>query len=85
VQRLLAEDAIKQKKPEEALNHYEIGLQAYATWPQGWFNAAMIAAELEYYTEAVDYIKAYLELVPDATDAQAARDQVTIWQNRAKQ
>jgi len=30
-------------------------------------------------------MKRYLELVPDAPDAQAARDQMMIWQSRMKQ
>jgi tetratricopeptide (TPR) repeat protein len=85
VQRLLAEDAIKQNKPGEALNCYETGLELFPTWPQGRFNAALIAAELGYYAEAIEHMQAYLELVPDAPDAQSARDQVAIWQFKAKE
>ena len=84
VQRLLAEDAVKQKKPEEALNSYETGLELDPTWPQGYFNAALIADELGFYAEAIEHMQAYLELVPDAQDAQAARDQIVIWQYKAK-
>ena len=83
-QRLLAENAVQEKKPEEALVHYETGLELYPTWPQGYFNAALIAAELGYHAEAVEHMKAYLELVPDAPDAQSARDQIVIWQYKAK-
>jgi hypothetical protein len=84
VQRLLAEDAVKNKKPEEALSFCETGLDLYPTWPEGRFNAALIAAELGFYENAVEHMQAYLELVPDAADAQAARDQVAIWQYKAK-
>jgi tetratricopeptide (TPR) repeat protein len=84
VQRLLAEDAVKQNKPGQALNCYETGLEIYPTWPQGRFNAALIAAELGYYAEAIEHMQAYLELVPDAPDAQSARDQIAIWQYKAK-
>lgn len=84
VQRLLAENAVKEKKPEEALSHYETGLELYPTWPQGYFNAALINAELGAYAEAIEYMQAYLELVPDAPDAQAARDQIVIWKYKAK-
>lgn len=83
VQRLLAEDAVKQKKPAEALQRYEAGLELYPTWPQGYFNAALIAAELGFYAEAIEHMQAYLALVPDATDAQSARDQMLIWQHKA--
>jgi tetratricopeptide (TPR) repeat protein len=85
VQRLLAEDAMKQKEPEEALNRYEQGLKIYPTWPQGCFNAALIAASLGFYDEAVEHMQGYLELVPDAQDAQSARDQIAIWQHKAGQ
>ena len=84
VRRLLAEDAIKAKKPEEALAHYEIGLELYPTWPQGYFNAALIAAELGYFGQAVEHMQAYVDLVPDAADAPAARDQIAIWKFKAK-
>lgn len=85
VRRLLAEDAVKNHKPEEALNDYEIGLQFYPTWPEGHFNAALIAAELGDFANAVEHMQSYLELVSNAPDAQAARDQITIWQHKAGQ
>jgi regulator of sirC expression with transglutaminase-like and TPR domain len=85
VRRLLAEDAVKNNKPVEALNDYEIGLQSYPTWPEGHFNAALIAAELNDYANAIEHMQSYLELVPTAPDAQAARDQITIWQHKAGQ
>jgi tetratricopeptide (TPR) repeat protein len=84
-QRLLAENALKEKQLVKAMIHYEAGLKLYPTWPQGWFNAAMIAAELGSYAEAVERMQAYLELVPDASDAQAARDQIVIWRDKAGQ
>ena len=85
VQRLMAEDAIKENKPGEALTYYENGIELYPTWPEGNFNAALIAAELKYYSDAIEHMQAYLELVPDAADAQAARDKILIWQVKAKQ
>jgi hypothetical protein len=30
-------------------------------------------------------MQAYLELVPEAADAQAARDKILIWQTKAKE
>ena len=85
VQRLMAEDAIKENKPGEALNYYENGIELYPTWPEGNFNAALIAAELKYYSDAIEHMQAYLELVPNAADAQAARDKILIWQVKSKQ
>ena len=67
------------------MNDYEIGLQFSPTWPEGHFNAALIAAELNDFADAVDHMQSYLELVPNAADAQAAHDQLTIWQHKAGQ
>jgi hypothetical protein len=83
VQRLMAEDTIKDNKPYDALNYYELGIQLYPTWPEGNFNAALIAAELKYYADAAEHMQAYLELVPDAADAQAARDKMLVWKAKA--
>ena len=82
--RLLAENAVKEKRPFEAMNYYEAGLERYPTWPQGRFNAALIAGELGFYAEAMEHMQAYLELVPDAADAQSTRGQIVIWRNKAK-
>lgn len=84
LRRLLAEDAIKNKTPAIALYHYESGLEIDPTWAQGYFNAALVAAELEVYPQAVEHMQSYLELLPDAPDAQSARDQIAIWQYKAK-
>ena len=85
VQRLMAEDAFKANKPEEALRYYEAGVLLYPTWPEGNFNAALIAGDLGYYAAAIEHMQAYLELVPEAADAQAARDKILIWQTKAKE
>jgi len=85
VQRLMAEDAVNGSKPGEALNFYELGIQLYPTWPEGNFNAALIAGELGSYSDAIEHMQAYLELVPNAPDAQAARDKILIWQVKSKQ
>jgi regulator of sirC expression with transglutaminase-like and TPR domain len=61
-----------------------IDLALYPTWPEGHFNAALIAAELGNYTDAAEHMQAYLELLPNAPDAQSARDQVDLWQLKAK-
>jgi hypothetical protein len=84
-QRLVAEDSFKANKPDEALAHYETGVQLYPTWPEGNFNAALIAGDLGYYAAAIEHMQAYLELVPEAADAQAARDKILIWQTKAKE
>jgi hypothetical protein len=83
--RLAAEDAIKRQKPDEALNDFELGVQADPTWAQGWFNAALLAGELGFFADAADHMQNYLELMPDAADAQSARDQIDLWKYKAGQ
>ncbi len=85
IRRIAAEDAIKNSHPDAALEYYEEGLDLYPTWPEGHFNAALIAAELGDYTDAVEDMQSYLELVPNAPDAQASRDQIDLWQLKAKE
>ena len=84
-QRLLAEAAFKEGKLGKALYHYESGVELHPVWSEGRFNAALIAAELNFYNEAVEQMRAYLELTPDSPDAQSARDQIVIWQDKAAQ
>lgn len=83
--RLAAEDAIKRQKPDEALNDFELGVQADPTWAQGWFNAALLAGELGFFADAADHMQNYLELLPDAADAKSARDQIDLWKYKAGQ
>jgi hypothetical protein len=82
--QLLAEDAIKNKNFEEAVDYYEQGLDVSPLWPEGQFNAALLYGEMEIYGQAVIRMKRYVELRPDAPDAQAARDQIVIWQAKAR-
>jgi tetratricopeptide (TPR) repeat protein len=83
--RLAAEDAIKRQKPDEALNDFELGVQADPTWAQGWFNAALLAGELGFFADAAEHMQNYLELMPDAADAKSARDQIDLWKYKAGQ
>lgn len=85
VHLLIAEDEVKQQHPSMALFHYESALEIYPMWPEGWFNAALIAAEVQLYPTAAEHMQSYLTLVPEAPDAQKARDQMAVWKYRAGQ
>lgn len=82
---LLAENAFQEKNLESAVEHYEAALEIQPMWPVGWFNLAMIYGEQKQYADASDCMKRYLELVPDAPDAKSAREQMIIWEDKAKQ
>ena len=83
--RLLAEDAFNQKQFDTAAAEYEAGLEIDPHWAQGHFNAALIYGELKDYDDAIWHMRCYLELTPDAPDAQEARDQMLLWQGKARQ
>jgi tetratricopeptide (TPR) repeat protein len=83
-QRILAENAIKEKNLDSAVEHFESALEVQPMWPEGWFNLAIIYAEQNNYADATDGMKHYLELVPDAPDAKDAREQMIIWEDKAK-
>jgi tetratricopeptide (TPR) repeat protein len=82
-QQLLAENALKEEKPGKALYHYERGIEVYPVWFEGRYNAALIAAEQGYYSEAVEHMQAFLELAPNSPEAPGARDQIVIWKDKA--
>jgi tetratricopeptide (TPR) repeat protein len=81
---ILAENAFKEKNFASAVEHYESALEIQPMWPTGWFNLAMIYAEQNNYADATDCMKHYLELTPDAPDARSAREQMIIWEDKAK-
>jgi hypothetical protein len=82
--RILAEDAIKERNLDVAIEHYERGLEVQPMWPEGWFNLALIYGEQNNYADASDRMKHYLELAPDAPDAKSAREQLIIWEDKAR-
>ncbi|HEY6252036.1 MAG TPA: tetratricopeptide repeat protein [Candidatus Angelobacter sp.] len=83
--RLLAEDALKNKDLNSAAFYYETGVTSDPTWAQGWYNVALVYAELGDYFEAARCMKRYVILIPDAQDARAAKDNIILWEARASQ
>ncbi len=83
--RLLAEDAVQEKNFVAAGEYYRAGITIDPTWAPGWYNAALISAELKDYAAAALYMKHYLILLPDASDALAAKEKVLLWEAKAEQ
>jgi tetratricopeptide (TPR) repeat protein len=80
--RILAEAAYKEKNVDRAISHYEAALKIYPTWPEGQFNLALLCGENSDYSCAAGHMQAYLELVPDAPDARAAREKLVVWRDK---
>jgi hypothetical protein len=83
--RLLAEDALKTRNLASAAKYYELGVAADPTWDQGWYNAALVYADLNDYFDAAVCMRHYVALMPNATDVQAAKDNIILWEAKAPQ
>ena len=84
-ERVLAEAAYKENDHFMALAHYEAAVLVNPLWPEGWFNAALLYEALGDYPYAANRMKHYLELMPNAPDAGAARDKVIVWEAKGQQ
>ena len=83
--RMAAEEAFKNKDFKKALDYYKKGLSMEPFWPQGLFNAAVLEGELGSYKSAVFHMKRYLELLPDAPNAKAAREKMSFWKIKGEE
>ncbi len=83
--QVLAEYAYKQKDVPKAITEYTEALRIFPYWPAGQNNLAFLAGEVGTrpgYNLAIDHMKMYLELVPNARDAQAAQDSIFVWEDK---
>jgi tetratricopeptide (TPR) repeat protein len=83
--KVVAEDAFKRKDFAAALDGYCDALEKHPMWPEGHYNAALLAAQIEDYELAARHIRRYLALAPEAKDAPAAKDKLLLWEHKAKQ
>ena len=82
--KALAEDSFKRKDYTAALDAYCDALDRHPMWPEGHYNAALLAAEAKDYELAAHHMRRYLVLAPDAKDASASKDKFLLWQLKAK-
>jgi hypothetical protein len=75
-------NALSQRKDYEgALGLYRKALEVDpVAYPACYFNMALLAVELGTYRSAINLMKQYLLLVPDAKDARAAQDKIYEWE-----
>jgi tetratricopeptide (TPR) repeat protein len=50
------------------------------SYPEAYFNLALLHEQQRLYTFAITYMKKYLMLVPDAEDARGAQDKIYEWE-----
>ena len=81
--KVLAENAYRESDFDKALDEYTAAVGVYPCWPEGWHQRAEIQGQGHYYLGAYNSLRHYLYLAPDAPDAQALRDQLIIWRDKA--
>ncbi len=80
-----AEEAFKRKEFAAALESYADALEAFPLWPEGQYNAALLAAEVGDYERAAHHMRRYLALAPDAKDTGASKEKFLLWQRKARE
>jgi tetratricopeptide (TPR) repeat protein len=80
--QVLAEYAFKEKDTDKAIHEYTAALDIDPCWPEGQFNLATLAGEKKLYSVAVFHMKEYVELLPESSDVQAAKDSIIIWKDK---
>jgi hypothetical protein len=75
-----AEAALRRKDLVAAALAYGQGLGLAPWWPQGRYNRALLMGELGFAPEAIQEMKRYLQLVPDAANARQAQDRIYQWE-----
>lgn len=81
---VLAQAAYQEKNLQRQADELDAALANYPTWPDRQSDLAVTLGELGRYSEAIEHMQMYLELVPDAPDAQKAKQQIWIWQDKLK-
>jgi hypothetical protein len=79
---VLAQQAFQEKDFQHQGEELSAALQIYPTWPAEQFDLALVLGELNRYSEAIQHMQMYLTLTPDAPDAQRAKQQIWIWQDK---
>lgn len=77
---LRGEGMLKDGKFEEALREYKKAINIAPYVAVLYRSVSLIYGELKDYTSAINYMNIYLELMPDAPDARAVKDQIYNWE-----
>lgn len=82
--RILGEQAMREKEFSRAVQHFENAVLTDPTWPSGNYNLALLYEAAGQAEEAARYMKRFLLLEPGSREAAAAREKVVIWEERAR-
>lgn len=82
-ERILAENAARERNLDLAADHYLAALEIQPAWPTGWYNLATVYSDQKDYAEAAVAMKHCIELTPDTPEANTAREQLLVWEDKA--
>jgi len=71
----------QQKNYVKAIELYTKAIEVDQTaYPAGYSNLALLLAQVNNFSAAINYMKKYLMLEPEATDARSAQDKIYEWE-----
>lgn len=82
--KIQAEGAVRDKDLSGAGEFYSQALAIAPWWPEGHFNRALVLGETKDFESAIKEMQRYLALVPKASNARAAQDQIYDWERKVK-
>jgi hypothetical protein len=80
---VLAQEAFREKDVQHQADELSAALKIYPTWPSAQSDLALLLGELKHYSDAIQHMQMYLQLAPNAPDAENAKEQIWIWQDKA--
>jgi hypothetical protein len=78
--KIQAEFAVDQKKLADAINYYTQGVVGARWWADGYFNLALLHAEVKNFPEAIRVMKRFIALQEGTPDARRAMDMTYRWE-----
>lgn len=78
--KVQAEGAVREKRFGDAADLYDEALGVAPWWPAGHYNRGLILGELKSYEEAIDELKRFLKVDPDAANARAVQLKIYEWE-----
>ncbi len=71
----------QQKDYAGAINLYSKAMDVDpVSYPEAYFNLALLSAQMQRFKPAIAYMKQYLLLAPDAKDARSGQDKIYEWE-----
>jgi tetratricopeptide (TPR) repeat protein len=73
----------EQKMYDKAVELYKKAIEVDQTsYPAAYSNLALLSAQLNRFNAAIYYMKKYLMLEPEASDARSAQDKIYLWETQ---